>query len=214
MIMARIYTRTGDGGQTSLFDGTRTGKSDPRVGLYGLIDELNSWIGVCAAHLVPPPGTGDLPRDPAGPRPDGAAGLAEDLAAIQADLLEMGALLADPPRSETLAADPDASLPFATDRLEGWIDRMTDDLPPLKSFILPGGGRAAAFLHVARTVCRRAERRAVDVQQSRPFPSGVIAYLNRLGDFLFVAARWANLVDRIDDVIWPGRDRSRGGGEA
>jgi cob(I)alamin adenosyltransferase len=186
--MPRIYTRTGDGGETGLFDGTRTRKCDPRVDLYGHVDELNSCLGVAAAAL-----------------PDGASELHDDLERIQEDLFELGAVLADPPRSEALSA-PGAALPIDGPALEAVIDRLDAPLAPLKAFILPGGHLAAAALHVARTVCRRVERQAVELQdRDVVIPAGVIVYLNRLSDLLFVAARHANHLAGRDDVLWSGR---------
>ncbi len=187
--MPRIYTRTGDGGETGLFDGSRTTKADPRVDLYGEVDELNSAIGLSIASL-----------------PGAASALAGDLTAIQRDLFEMGAILADPPRCEQLAADPRADLGIAGPALEPVIDRLGEPLPPLRAFILPGGHPAAAALHLARTICRRAERKAVDRRdEGVTLPAGVIVYLNRLSDLLFVAARHANHVAGLEDVLWAGR---------
>lgn len=188
--MPRIYTRTGDGGQTGLVDGSRTSKSDPRVDLYGDVDELNSAIGLADSFLTLP----------------ALASLREGLARIQADLFELGALLADPGRCERLAADPQADLGIDGAALEPLIDQLEQPLAPLRAFILPGGEPGAAALHLARTVCRRAERKAVHRQaEGTAIPAGVIVYLNRLSDLLFVAARHANHAAGRQDVLWSGR---------
>ena len=193
--MPRIYTRTGDQGKTGLGDGSRTSKSDPRVDLYGEVDELNSTIGLALA------------ADLAGV---GLAELRESLAHIQVDLFELGALLADPGRCEKLVAGEAADLGIDGASLEPVIDRLGADLPPLKAFILPGGEPAAAALHLARTVCRRAERHTVRLSEAGvAIPVGVVVYLNRLSDLLFVAARLVNHDAGDGDVLWSGR-RTRG----
>jgi len=189
--MARIYTRTGDRGDTSLGDGSRIPKSGPRVDLYGEVDELNSVLGCCVAALA---GAESAP-----------AGLADDLRTVQGRLFDLGAVLADPAASRRLAALPPADQPFDPAPLEEGIDALEAGLAPLKTFILPGGAPAAAWLHLARTVCRRAERRAVAVRERDAVPAGAVVYLNRLSDFLFVAARAANRAAGIADVPWtPG----------
>lgn len=180
--MARIYTRSGDAGETSLGDGSRVPKSGPRVDLYGDVDELNSTLGVVAAVLAD------------GPVP---AGLADQLAAIQDRLFAVGAVLADPARS---ASDHE----FGAGEMEGWIDALETGLEPLTRFILPGGCAAAAHLHLARTVCRRAERKAVALGATDPVPAGALIYLNRLSDYLFTAARAANAAAGRPDVPWRG----------
>ena len=189
--MPRIYTRTGDQGATGLGDGSRTSKADPRVDLYGEVDELNSVIGLALAG-------------------DDVAELREVLAHLQIDLFELGSLLADPGRCERLVKGGAANLGIDGAALEPIIDRLEADLPPLKAFILPGGEPAAASLHVARTVCRRAERRAVRLREANvAIPEGVVVYLNRLSDLLFVAARWVNHAAGRDDVLWSGRRTER-----
>ena len=188
--MARIYTRTGDGGDTSLGDGSRTRKSGPRVDLYGEVDELNSVLGCCIAALE---------RSSAAPE-----GLASGLTGIQSRLFDLGAVLADPGRSAEVAALPDGDQPFDAAPLEQMIDGLDDDLAPLKNFVLPGGSESSGFLHLARTVCRRAERRAVALAADEPVPAGAIVYLNRLSDMLFTAARAANAAEGIPDTPWMG----------
>lgn len=181
--MARIYTRTGDGGETSLGDGSRRPKSAPRVAAYGDVDELNAAVGCAAAALN------------GGPAPPE---LASRLATIQSALLDLGAVLADP------GAASDGH-DFGAGDLEAWIDADTTSLPPLSDFILPGGTAAAAQLHLARTVCRRAERRVVALAAAEPVPAAVVVYLNRLSDFFFTAARAANAAAGTSDVPWRRR---------
>jgi cob(I)alamin adenosyltransferase len=171
----KIYTRTGDAGETSLFGGARVSKDDPRIVAYGTIDELNSFLGVARASW---------PASPIG----------EQFARIQSDLLAIGAHLASPGSSRFAGVDPGRIA-----ELEKAIDAMEGELPPLRNFILPGGCAAAAHLHVARTVCRRAERLVVALHDEAS-----IAYLNRLSDFFFVAARYANLKHGVADVVWTG----------
>lgn len=176
----KIYTRTGDQGETSLFDGTRVSKADDRVDAYGEVDELNAWLGL--ARAAP------LPED-----------LDEPLVGIQRDLFALGARLADP--THKIAARVDKATLGATDieRLEWLIDRFEAELEPLKHFILAGGSAAGATLHVARTVCRRAERRVVAMPTADAF---VIRYLNRLSDLLFVLARVANRRGGVVETEW------------
>ena len=187
--MARIYTRTGDEGDTALGDGSRVSKSGSRVALYGEVDELKSWLGACAVDLV------EL-----GVEVPGIS--ADDFQLIQSRLFSLGAVLANPAKSREVAALPVEEQPFAAGDLENWIDAMDDLLPPLKSFILPGGCAAAATLHLARAVCRRVERQAVSLADSEPIPASAIVYLNRLSDFLFTAARAANAAASVDDIPW------------
>ena len=167
----KIYTRTGDGGETSLFDGTRARKDDARVDAYGEVDELNAWLGLVRAS-----------------KPDAAVD--EALLLIQRDLFALGAQLADP--GDRLAARVTKAV-IADDhvaRLEALIDRLEEGLPPLRRFILAGGTPAGAALHVARTVCRRAERRMVGLEP--PVDPVLVRYVNRLSDLLFVLARFEN----------------------
>jgi cob(I)alamin adenosyltransferase len=177
----KIYTRTGDAGETSLFGGQRVSKADSRVDAYGEVDELNAWIGLVRAA--------GLDRD-----------LDDPLVRIQQDLFALGARLADPGEHMTDRAAK-ASLGDADIfRLEQLIDRLESELPPLRRFILAGGSPAGAALHVARTVCRRAERRMVSL---RPPPDAVlIKYVNRLSDLLFVLARVVNHRRGAPEVEW------------
>ncbi len=190
--MVRIYTRSGDGGDTSLGDGTRTPKASARVELYGEVDELNSVLGCCVALLSRPDA------------PDTGA-LAADLAGIQSRMFDIGSILANPVQSARWAALPEGDQPFEAVPLEKLIDAFDLTLSPLRNFILPGGSEAAAMLHVARSVCRRVERRAVALAAVEPIPAGAITYLNRLSDFLFTAARGANAAAGIPDVPWLGK---------
>lgn len=171
----RIYTRTGDGGATRLATGALVSKADLRVEAYGAVDETNACIGLARLHTVD-----DAPFDAM-------------LARIQNELFDLGADLAAP----AAAGEADGAMLRILDsqvaRLEAEIDAMNDELPGLQSFILPGGTAAAAALHLARTVSRRAEREAVRlVEADQPVSGPAMRYLNRLSDFLFVAARWAN----------------------
>ena len=177
----KIYTRTGDSGETSLFGGKRVRKDDPRVDAYGDIDELNAWLGLARALGV-------------------GADLDAELAHIQQDLFAVGARLADPSdnvgTSVTKAALGDAD----TTRLEQLIDRLEAELPPLKRFILAGGSGAGAALHVARTVCRRGERHIVSLEP--PADAALLRYVNRLSDLLFVLARAVNHRAQLPETEW------------
>ena len=168
----KIYTRTGDSGETGLFDGRRVSKSDLRVDAYGEVDELNASIGVVLSAGVD-------------------ADVAEMLQAVQRDLFAVGGRLADPTRRVAERVDKMHVGPAQISLLEQWIDRLEAELPPLRRFILPGGSTAGATLHLARTICRRAERRIV-LLGADEVPADLLAYVNRLSDFLFVAARAVN----------------------
>jgi cob(I)alamin adenosyltransferase len=186
----KIYTKTGDAGETGLFGGPRVRKSDPRVEAYGDVDELNAAIGVVRALVEDP----EIDRA---------------LEAIQAELFCVGAELATPAGATARSAIPRVEPGWAV-RLERAIDGWTAELPKLVHFVLPGGTRTASALHVARTVCRRAERRTVLLASETPVEPAVLAYLNRLSDFLFVAARLANHRAGHEEPIWdPGRGPGR-----
>lgn len=181
----KIYTRTGDAGETALFDGTRVAKSDARVATYGDVDELNAWLGVARAMLL-----GEPDR-----RPD----LPDLIEQLQRDLFALGSRLADPAHR---IADRVTKAAISADditRLENWIDALETELPPLRRFILPGGSPAGAALHVARTVCRRAERAMVALGGLEP---ELLTYINRLSDLLFVLARAANHRQGRSEVEW------------
>jgi len=180
----KIYTKTGDSGDTGLFGGGRVPKDDPRVEAYGDVDELNAVVGLArAAELMP--------------RID------EVLVPIQRDLFSIGALLATPDRDKmeqhlTKARISDERIA----ELERAIDACDRELEPLKAFIIPGGTQKAAALHVARTVCRRAERRVIHLQREVEIPQIVVVYLNRLSDLLFTLARFANARAGAGEVTW------------
>ena len=177
----KIYTKTGDSGETSLFDGTRVSKADARVDAYGEVDEVNAWLGLARAAGV-------------GPELDAA------LARIQRDLFAVGARLADPAARIASRVTKAFVEEQDVERLEQLIDRLEADLPPLKSFILAGGSPSGAALHVARTVCRRAERRVVSL--SPPVEPIVVRYVNRLSDLLFVMARAVNHRANAPETEW------------
>lgn len=178
----KIYTKTGDDGTTSLFDGTRVAKTHPRVAAYGTVDELNAHLGATRAAGLD-------------------ADLTERVITIQRDLFALGARLADP-RHKIADRVTKASIGAAeVERLEGWIDGLETELPPLRHFILAGGSPAGAALHVARTVCRRAEAAALAIGDGAVEPT-VLVYLNRLSDLLFVMARAANHRAAVPEHIW------------
>ncbi|MBO8142576.1 MAG: cob(I)yrinic acid a,c-diamide adenosyltransferase [Firmicutes bacterium] len=178
----RIYTRTGDGGETGLFSGQRVPKDDPRIEAYGTVDELNSFIGLIRAE-----------------------GLDADLDAVlnqvQHDLFALGSDLATPRSSPRASAVPRIGSRHV-ERLEAAIDRLDGEVPPLRRFILPAGPRAACLFHVARTVARRAERRAVTLERLQPGSPDAVRYLNRLSDLLFVLARVASARAGAVDTPW------------
>ena len=183
----RIYTRTGDDGTTGLAGGQRLPKDALRIAAYGTVDELNSALGVALA-------TGLDSR------------LEEALGPVRSQLFDLGASLA------VLDADRErlglgALAPELVEGLEATIDRLSEKLPPLRTFILPGGTPGAALLHVARTVCRRAERHLVALARESATDPTAIAYLNRLADLLFVAARYENRARGVEDVPWTRRER-------
>ncbi len=189
VVLNKIYTRTGDKGDTALGDGARVPKDAARVGAYGTVDELNATLGVARLHA------------------QGAAEAA--IARVQNDLFDLGADLCTPGfEDDANAKHPRLRIVASQiDRLEAEIDAMNADLAPLRSFVLPGGSPLAAQLHVSRTVCRRAERLAVTLARSESVNPESVRYLNRLSDWLFVAARAANF-SAGGDVLWvPGATR-------
>jgi cob(I)alamin adenosyltransferase len=181
----KIYTKTGDGGETSLFGGNRVPKDDARVEAYGAVDELNAAVGMVRS----------LSPDPE---------IEADLARIQSELFSVGAELATPHQTRAHAAIPAVDAGWAL-ALERRMDRWDEELPPLASFVLPGGTRLAAALQVARATCRRAERRAVALSHLAAIDPAVGIYLNRLSDFLFEAARIANLRAGVAETPWQPR---------
>ncbi|MGZ4390469.1 MAG: cob(I)yrinic acid a,c-diamide adenosyltransferase [Gaiellaceae bacterium] len=184
--LTRIYTRGGDAGETSLGDGSRVSKLDPRIAAYGAVDELNSQLGVVLAGALPDP-------------------LRQPLERIQNELFDLGADLSVP------FTGPDDRLRVTqemVDALEQLCDELNDPLPELTSFVLPGGTEAAARLHVARTVARRAERDALEADGAHGVNPLTLVYLNRLSDLLFIAARAANRLAGSDEPLWkPGSGR-------
>jgi cob(I)alamin adenosyltransferase len=179
----KIYTKTGDGGETGLLDGSRVAKDHLRVAAYGEVDELNAVLGLVRAQGV----EADLDR------------LLRD---VQRDLFAVGAQLADPAARVGDRKAKAAVTPEHVQRLEREIDAREAELPPLRAFILPGGARAGGLLHLARTVCRRAERMVVSLARVQDVDPRVLAYLNRLSDLLFVVARQANLAAGSPEESW------------
>jgi len=179
----RIYTKTGDGGETSLFGGKRVWKDDLRIRAYGTVDEVNSLLGVAASEVK-------------------STSLVPVLRNLQNILFVIGADLATP--------DDDVSKPLSVPRLEensvSSIEKLIDEfeakLPELKNFILPGGLKGSAYLHAARTVCRRAEREIVTLSRTEKINRNIVVYLNRLSDLLFILARYENHANKVDDIIW------------
>ena len=174
-----IYTRAGDKGKTSLFSGVRISKADLKVETYGTIDELNSAIGVVLSEI----------RNP-------KSEIRKKLTNIQNDLLDIGSTLANP-KSKSLN-----HLEKRVREFEKLIDEMTDELPSLKNFVLPGGGREGAMLHLSRAICRRAERRIVALNDKEEIDGNIIIYFNRLSDLLFTMARFTNFKEKKKEIIW------------
>jgi len=181
--LSKIYTRTGDDGSTGLGDGTRVSKDGIRVETFGTVDELNSYLGMLLVLT--------LPND-----------ISELLTGIQHDLFDLGGEICIPGR-EALSSN-------YTEYLEIQLDKYNDKLAPLDEFILPGGCQAAALCHVARTICRRAERRLITLSHQESVSVHTVSYLNRLSDLLFVLARYLNHQQNQPDVLWqPGRHQTR-----
>jgi cob(I)alamin adenosyltransferase len=185
----KIYTRAGDGGKTRLATGEPVDKWSLRVEAYGAVDETNSALGVARLHAA-----GDATLDPI-------------LSRIQNDLFDLGADLATPERDAPLKFEPLRIVPAQVERLEHEIDALNETMAPLTSFVLPGGTPAAASLHLARAICRRAERLIAKLSMEEKVSPAALHYANRLSDLLFVAARWAN-AKGAEDVLWvPGKNR-------
>lgn len=180
--LSKIYTRTGDDGSTGLGDGTRIGKDSTRVAAYGTVDEVNSALGMVLAQEIP-------------------TEVRECLTQIQHDLFDLGGELCIPGMATITTTD--------VERLEATLDRFNDPLPPLKDFILPGGGMAASCCHLARTICRRAERDVVGLSRHDRVRAEAIRYLNRLSDLLFVLARVLARTSGHGEVIWQHERRKK-----
>lgn len=186
----KIYTKTGDKGQTSLFGGTRVKKSNIRIDAYGTVDELNSYIGLLRDQIIDDQ-------------------LIRDLIIIQNKLFTLGAMLATPQDKEKLKNGKDR---LKIDKiqeveinfLESKMDEMNTSLPPMTHFILPGGHTTVSFCHIARCVCRRAERITVELADQEPIDQHILIYLNRLSDYLFVLARKLSLDNKVEEIPWKG----------
>lgn len=188
----KIYTKTGDKGQTALYGGTRVSKASARVESYGTIDELNSFIGVAKSEVKDEQVISQLKK-------------------IQFDLFTLGSESATPTDKLTLANGKSRLALMITDKeieeLEDWMDAFEKELAPLQYFILPGGGRSATSLHVCRTVCRRAERSLVFLNEAEEVRPELIKYLNRLSDYLFVLARYVSKLNNETEEYWNPNDR-------
>lgn len=194
--LIKIYTKTGDKGQTGLYGGKRILKSSLRIDALGTVDELNSLIGRAVAELEQ--------------NKEKMPSLKKELEKIPHDLYEVGALLAIPKnthvtKGQLMHKKVPGYLNKRVTEIEKYIDGVAEHLPLLIAFILPGGGRVGASLHHARTVCRRAERRIVEIAQSEYVPPDVLVYMNRLSDALFTMARYANLKDKHKEILWDKR---------
>lgn len=176
----KIYTRTGDSGQTGLFSGSRVSKADERVEAYGTVDELNACLGLLRDHIAPSEEAGTRVR--------------AQLLELQQTLFAIGAALADDRDGQTYKVPDNAAA-----ELESKMDEMNEVLPKMTHFVLPGGSKAVSFAHLARTVCRRAERRVVSLEE---VDGAVIIYLNRLSDYLFVLSRYLGKVNGIEEIKW------------
>ncbi len=195
VVLNKIYTRTGDAGETALGSGTRVSKAHLRIAAYGTVDEANATIGLVRLH------TAEAALAP----------LDAMLQRIQNELFDLGADLCVPDEGKALPYEPLRMTAGQCSRLEDEIDTLNSDLQPLRSFVLPGGHAAAAYLHLARTVARRAERDMVALkgEVGEHVSPAAITYINRLSDFLFVASRWVNARTGKGDILWvPGQTRS------
>jgi cob(I)alamin adenosyltransferase len=180
----KIYTRTGDAGDTGLFGGGRVSKDHYRVTAYGSVDELNAHVGWAVSSVTDPE-------------------IRSWLETVQHDLFAIGADLSSAPRDDGTRHDHLPDLPMGrVAEMEGWMDEADGELTPLRNFILPGGTAGAAALHVARTICRRAERAVVHLATLEPVEEGIVVYLNRLSDLFFTLARLENHRSEVDDVVW------------
>ena len=191
VILNKIYTKTGDDGTTALGNGERIAKSSKRVSAYGSVDELNSFIGLARSFI----------------ESDKIKELDKILATIQNDLFDLGADLCIPDKDKN--ADSLKIVKSYVKNLEKEIDKLNSQLEPLRSFILPGGTKVSAYVHIARTIARRCEREMIELRQieEAEISKEAVQYINRLSDFLFVAARYVNLKSDFDDILWiPGNN--------
>jgi len=191
VVLNKIYTRTGDKGTTALGGGTRVAKYHLRIASYGTVDEASSFVGMARSHLEPSDSKVD-----------------EMLGRIQSDLFDLGADLCTPDTGEPLDYEPLRVSERQVQRLESEIDQLNSELEPLRTFVLPGGNRGAVALHVARTVCRRAERLMVELSECEGeiVNNAALQYINRLSDLLFVASRYVNNLGKAD-ILWsPGEN--------
>ncbi|MBI5763275.1 MAG: cob(I)yrinic acid a,c-diamide adenosyltransferase [Planctomycetes bacterium] len=189
--MAKLYTKTGDDGTTSLFDGSRVAKDHIRVTAYGDVDELSATLGLAASALS------TLPA-----RPEWAM-LCERIATIQSELFTLGADLATSPTANEAKQKRVPHIgPTEIARLESWIDNAVAPVTPLTTFVLPGGSLAASHFHICRTVCRRAERSVISLSHEVAINPNIVIYLNRVSDLCFAWARFANHVEGVPDVPW------------
>lgn len=187
-VAMKLYTRTGDDGSSGLFGGERVSKCHLRLAAYGTLDELNAVMGLLRLSAAP------------------ACATAATLQRIQHDLFVLGAILATPAERQELLGARMSRPTWDLADMEADIDRLTTLAPPMTTFVLPGGTPGAAHAHLARTVCRRAEREAVALAHEEPLPPAVLAYLNRLSDWLFALARAENAVAGLEDIRWEPRD--------
>jgi len=192
VVLNKIYTRTGDGGTTALGTGERVPKTSKRIAAYGTVDEANAAVGIARLHVA-----------------DGDKPVADMLLRIQNDLFDLGADLCVPDRGQKLSYEPLRISEAQVKRLETEIDTLNAELAPLRSFVLPGGSAAAAYLHLARTVSRRAERAIAELAtlENEPVSGAALKYINRLSDFLFVASRYVNGRGAADLLWIPGQNR-------
>lgn len=196
--ITKIYTRTGDDGTTGLVGGARVPKNSTKVHAYGEVDELNSWLGLVRTTLI---AQGAVPGTVGATKIDAI----EHLSTIQNLLFDIGAVLAAPPDitwpTKRIISENDIVV------IEGWIDCLTAQVPELRSFVLPGGTIANSYLHITRTVCRRAERAVLTLHEEEPVPLGILQYLNRLSDYLFALARYEIIHAGSTEFLWsPGED--------
>ena len=178
---SNLYTKTGDAGETSLVDGSRTAKDHPRVDTYGDVDELSSALGLVASSK-------DCPEE-----------IRDEIRHIQNVMFNVGSYLATP-QSDNYKEMP--GIDNETDRLEGWIDALDERTPKIRSFVLPGGSEESSRCHLARTICRRVERKVIALGRESYVDPKLTAYINRLSDYLFICARYLNFITGVEEIVW------------